>query len=131
MLLQLEVKHTMVPTLADMCIMCVCIRRQRPGQQAGSLGQYTSDGFFLLRAASPADSATEVGRPPMGPQGDLLRDAFSSSIISLRNSPFGGYAPVYDAAGGETASHRINLSPARSGPVDGALLLLEKELLLE
>lgn len=110
---------------------CVCIRRQRPGQQAGSLGQYTSDGFFLLRAASPADSATEVGRPPMGPQGELLRDAFGAGNLSLRRSPFSGYAPVDDAAGAETAGHRINLSQARSGPVDGALLLLEMELSLE
>ncbi|BDA46411.1 probable serine/threonine-protein kinase/receptor R826 at N-terminal half [Coccomyxa sp. Obi] len=95
-------------------------RRQRPGQQAGTLGQYTSDGFFLLRATSPADSATEVGRPPMGPQGELLRDVFGSSQSPQRHSPFSGYTAVDDAASNETAGHRISLSPARSGPVDGA-----------
>ena len=77
----------------------------------------------MLRAASPADSATEVGRPPMGPQGELLRDVLGGNL-SGRQSPFGRYPTADEAAGtAETAGRRINLSPAKSGPVDGALLV--------
>ena len=74
---------------------------------------------MLSLLQSPAETPTS-GRPPTGPQGQLLRDVFGDGNMALRQSPFGGFTAVEQ---GESIKHlgpRISLTPARSGPVDGA-----------
>ncbi|KAK9906630.1 hypothetical protein WJX75_005201 [Coccomyxa subellipsoidea] len=92
------------------------IAGRRP-RQGGSLSQAAADALSLLQ--SPAETPTS-GRPPTGPQGQLLRDVFGNGNIALRQSLFGGFTAVEQ---GESIKHlgpRISLTPARSGPVDGA-----------
>ncbi len=85
------------------------------------MSQTPMDVRSMLEATSSAETPMR-SRPPMGPQGHLLRDMFDDGNFALRQSPFGGYTAVEQGESIEHVARRSSLQPTRSGPVECALV---------